>query len=185
MPAIAFLFRKEDRCSVQKILAAILGFLAVISVNLEGLDLVFGVGELLIIVASFCSMLGQMVSKNAYDRYEPSHTVAYAQFLGGAALVAVGAYFGGRIGRITPQSIAVLAYICLASITANLLWNTLIKYNDMSRLAVLKSMDPLFASLFSALLLGENILKPTYLIAVGLIVLAIAISNYKKEPKKE
>ena len=77
------------------------------------------------------------------------------------------------------QSIAVLGYICFASIAANILWNTLIKYNDMSKLAVLKSMDPMFASLFSALLLGENILKPTYLIATALIILAVAVSNYK------
>jgi len=40
-------------------------------------------------------------------------------------------------------------------------------------------MDPLFASLFSVLLLGENILEPTYLIATAFIILAIAVSNYK------
>lgn len=179
VPCIAFLFRKDDKFSFYKVFAAILGFSSVIIINLDGMNLVFGIGEILIILASFSSMFGQMASKNIYDKYEPTYIVAYSQLLGGVVLVISGLIFGGSIGGFSLQSIAVLGYICFASITANLLWNTLIKYNDMSKLAVLKSMDPLFASLFSALLLGENILKPTYLIATSLIILAIAVSNYK------
>lgn len=179
VPCIAFLFRKDDKFSFYKVFATILGFSSVIIINLEGMNLVFGIGEILIILASFSSMFGQMASKNIYDKYKPTYIVAYSQLLGGVILVISGLIFGGSIGKISLQSIAVLGYICFASITANLLWNTLIKYNDMSKLAVLKSMDPLFASLFSALLLGENILKPTYLIATALIILAIAVSNHK------
>jgi len=179
VPCIAFLFRKDDKFSFYKVFAAILGFSSVIIINLEGMNFVFGIGEFLIILASFSSMFGQMASKNIYDKYKPTYIVAYSQLLGGVILVISGLIFGGSIGKISLQSIAVLGYICFASITANLLWNTLIKYNDMSKLAVLKSMDPLFASLFSALLLGENILKPTYLIATAFIILAIAVSNYK------
>lgn len=179
VPCIAFLFRKDDKFSFYKVFAAILGFLSVIIINLDGMNLVFEIGEILIILASFSSMFGQMASKNIYDKYKPTYIVAYSQLLGGVILVISGLIFGGSIGMISLQSIAVLGYICFASITANLLWNTLIKYNDMSKLAVLKSMDPLFASLFSALLLGEDILKPTYLIATSLIILAIAVSNHK------
>lgn len=184
VPCIAFLFRKDDKFSFYKVFAAILGFSSVIIINLEGMNLVFGMGEILIILASFSSMLGQMASKNIYDKYKPTYIVAYAQLLGGIILVISGLIFGGSIGKISLQSIAVLGYICFASITANLLWNTLIKYNDMSKLAVLKSMDPLFASLFSALLLGENILKPTYLAATVLIVTAIYVSNHVSKTKK-
>ena len=181
VPCIAFLFRKDDKFSFYKVFAAILGFSSVIIINLDGMNLVFGIGEILIILASFSSMFGQMASKNIYDKYKPTYIVAYSQLLGGVILVISGLIFGGSVGKISLQSIAVLGYICFASITANLLWNTLIKYNDMSKLAVLKSMDPLFASLFSAILLGENILKPTYLIATVLIILAIAASNYKSK----
>ena len=177
VPCIAFLFRKDDKFSLYKVFAAILGFLSVIIINLDGMNFVLGIGEIMIILASFSSMFGQMASKNIYDKYKPTYIVAYSQLLGGIVLVISGLIFGGSIGKISLQSIAVLGYICFASITANLLWNTLIKYNDMSKLAVLKSMDPLFASLFSALLLRENILKPTYLIGIALIILAISVSN--------
>ena len=184
VPCIAFLFRKEDKFSFYKVFAAILGFLSVIIINLDGMNLVFGIGEILIILASFSSMFGQMASKNIYDKYEPTYIVAYSQLSGGIMLVISGLLFGGNIGEISLKSIAVLIYICFASITANILWNTLIKYNDMSKLAVLKSMDPLFASLFSALLLGENILKPTYLAAIVLIITAVYVSNYVSKTKK-
>ena len=132
-------------------------------------------------------MFGQMASKNVYDKYEPTYIVAYAQLMGGLILVIAGLLSGGSIGKISYESIGVLGYICAASITANILWNTLIKYNAMSKLAVLKSMDPLFASLFSALLLGENILKPTFLAATLLIIAAIYISNktYKNKSEKQ
>ena len=187
VPCIAFLFRKDDKFSVHKIFAALLGFSSVIIINLQGMNFIFGLGEILIILASFCSMFGQMASKNVYDKYEPTYIVAYAQLMGGLILVIAGLLSGGSIGMISFESIGVLGYICAASITANILWNTLIKYNAMSKLAVLKSMDPLFASLFSALLLGENILKPTFLAATLLIIVAIYISNktYKNKSGKQ
>lgn len=184
VPCIAFLFRKDDKFSLYKVFAAILGFSSVIIINLDGMNFVLGIGEILIILASFSSMFGQMASKNIYDKYKPTYIVAYSQLLGGIILVISGLIFGGSIGTISLQSVAVLGYICFASITANLLWNTLIKYNDMSKLAVFKSMDPLFASLFSALLLGENILKPTYLIGIVLIILAISVSNHKPKSRR-
>ena len=184
VPCIAFLFRKDDKFSIRKIVAAILGFISVIIINIDGMNFVFGIGEILIILASFSSMFGQMTSKNVYDKYSPTYIVAYAQLLGGAVLVVSGLLFGGSIGTVSLKSIAVLGYICFASITANLLWNTLIKYNDMSKLAVLKSMDPLFASMFSAILLGENIFKITYIIATAFIIIAVAISNYSFQKQK-
>ena len=177
VPAIVCFFRKDDRFSMRKLFAAMLGFMAVLAVSMDGTSFRLGAGEILIILASFSSMFGNLVSKNVYDKEDPVYIVAYGQLFGGIVLVAVGLLFGGRIGHISWESIGVLAYICAASITANLLWNTLIKYNDMSRLAVLKSMDPLFASLFSALLLRENIWKITYLVAVALVICAVLVSN--------
>ena len=87
VPCIAFLFRKDDKFSFYKVLAAILGFSSVIIINLEGMNLVFGIGEFLIILASFSSMFGQMASKNIYDKYKPTYIIAYSQLLGGVILV--------------------------------------------------------------------------------------------------
>ena len=78
VPCIAFLFRKDDKFSLYKVFAAILGFLSVIIINLDGMNFVLEIGEIMIILASFSSMFGQMASKNIYDKYEPTYIVAYA-----------------------------------------------------------------------------------------------------------
>lgn len=39
------------------------------------------------------------------------------------------------------------------------------------------------ASIFSAILLGENIFKITYIIATVFIVIAIAVSNFQKDKR--
>jgi len=105
----------------------------------------------------------------------------FGEFFGGALMFAGGLIFGGKFGATDGASLAVLAYICAASIAANLIWNTLIKYNNISTLAVLKSADPLFASIFSGLLLGENILNRQFLFALILICSAIVLSNFKRK----
>ena len=101
VPCIAFMFRKDDKFSVRKMVAALLGFSSVIIINLKGMNLVFGIGEILIILASFSSMFGQMASKNIYDKYDPTYIIAYAQLLGGIILVISGLAFGGSIGTIS------------------------------------------------------------------------------------
>ena len=184
LPCLIFLVRKDDKFSLRKVIAAILGFIAVISINLDGMSLAFGMGEILIIAASFTSAIGQVSAKGYYNRFSPSYIVAWGQLFGGALMFAGGLIFGGKFGAINGASLAVLAYICAASIAANLIWNTLIKYNNISTLAVLKSADPLFASIFSGLLLGENILNLQFLFALLLICFAIVLSNFMPNFKK-
>ena len=181
VPCVMFMIRKDEKFSIYKVIAGILGFVSVIVINLDGMNFIFGIGELIVILASFSSVTGQIISKNVYDRYHPARVVAYSQLIGGLTLLGMGYMLGGRITVWTISSVAVLLYICAASIVANLIWNTLIKYNDMSKLSVLKSADPIFASAFSATLLGENILRPEFVIAICLVVSAILISNIRKK----
>jgi len=75
------------------------------------------------------------------------------------------------------------AYICFASVSAYLTWNILLKYNSLSKLAVIKFAEPLFAVILSGLILNENIFKITYLLALLLILTAILIENLKQKNK--
>jgi drug/metabolite transporter (DMT)-like permease len=183
LPCFIFLFRKEDRFSVRKVAAAVLGFIATLVLSIDGLSFSFGLGEALIVAASFSVTIGQVTAKNFYDRFSPAFIVAWAQLFGGAVMLLIGALLGGGVEQLDAKSIAVLAYICAASISANLIWNTLIKYNDMSYLAVLKSADPLFAVVLSGLLLHENIWKWNYLLALIIITAAVLTVNFKKKAK--
>lgn len=180
----AFLFRKEDKFSVTKLLGGMLGFISIIAVNLDGLEFSFGIGDFLILGASVCSVASNIISKNAFDRLDPVHTIAYAQFLGGVTLTLTGIVMGGKVPLVTPKAILILVYICFASVTGYALWNILVKYNDLSRMSILKFFEPLFGVVFSGILLGENILRLKYFISFLLIASAVLIINMPKKNRK-
>lgn len=91
---------------------------------------------------------------------------------------------GGKITYIDIKALLVFVYICAASISAYLIWNILLKYNSLSKMAVIKFAEPLFAVVLSGLILGENVFKLSYLTALMLILVAILIENIKQKEKK-
>lgn len=177
----AFLFRKEDKFTFRKLIGGLLGFLSIIIVSLDGLEFHFGIGDLLILCASVCSVSSSIISKNAFDRLDPVHTLAYAQFYGGALLTIAGLILGGRIPHVSLSALLLLGYICASSVVAYALWNVLVKYNDLSKMSIIKFFEPLFGVIFSGLLLGENIFRLTYLLSFIIIAAAVLIINVHRE----
>lgn len=173
----AFLFRKEDKFTPAKLIGGLLGFASIIIVNIKGMNLILTMYDFLIISASFCSVISTIVSKNAYDTYSPMVITAWAQLLGGVVLLGLGLLLGGKFSRFDGQSIAVLGYICFASCIGYYLWNMLLKYNDMSRLNIIKFSETMFAAVCSWVLLGENIFRVEYFSAFLLVCIGIMIGN--------
>jgi drug/metabolite transporter (DMT)-like permease len=79
--------------------------------------------------------------------------------IGGAALLAAGYAMGGGLGRFTPASAALLAYLALLSSLAISIWSLLLKYNRVSLVTAFNFMVPVFGALLSAVFLGESILE--------------------------
>ena len=174
----AFLFNKSDKFSVRKVIAGVLGFVGIIVVNMNGgFTLDFGWGEVMVILASFMSVAGNVISKKAYQKLSPPFLVAHSQFVGGAILTIAGILMGGRFGCISLNGILLFAYILFASIVSYLLWNQLVKYNDISKMATIKYLEPVFGVLIGGVMRHEDILKLNYLLAFVVIILAILVSN--------
>ena len=70
-----------------------------------------------------------------------------------------------------------MGYICLASIVSYCIWFIIVKDGELSKLFIIKFAEPVFACIFSAVLLGENIFRVQYLFAFILIMCGIIISN--------
>ena len=185
LSCFAFLFIKDDKFSVAKLVAGILGFLGIIVTNFDGGKFTFGLGDAFLILASGSSVVATVISKKIINKINPLQLVAYSQFFGGVILYMGGLLLGGRITHIDTNSVLVFAYICVTSITAYSLWNMLIKYNDLSKLSVIKFTEPLFAVVFSGMLLGEDIFKLNYLIAFIIILVAILLVNKKHKRRSE
>ena len=178
----AFLFDKSDKFTVNKIIAAVLGFAGIIATAYDGNAIVFKLGDLLLLLASACSAAGTIVSKKATQKMSPVKFVAYSQLFGGVFLLLAGLALGGRLPIINLRSIGVFLYICTASIIAYTIWNILLKKNSISKLSVIKFTEPLFAVIFSGIILGEEIFKLTYLVALLLMLAALIVEH--REPKK-
>lgn len=177
LSCFSFLFIKEERFSVAKMLAGVLGFLGIVITAIDGNRVVFAVGDVLLLLSSLCTVCSTIISKRSFSRIDPVRLVAFSQLLGGLCLLICGICMGGRIGSINAKAVLVFVYICAASIAAYVLWNLLLKHNSLAKLSIIKFSEPLFAVLFSGLWLHENIWKLTYLFALLTVLAAILLCN--------
>lgn len=179
----SFVFVKEDRPTVKKIFSAALGFLGIVSLNLNDTGLHFSLGDVLILCASFCTVLSNVVGKKVFAAVSPITATGISQFFGGVVLLAAGVLLGGTVNFAPDASLLVMAYICTASIVSYCIWYKIVKHGELSKLFIIKFAEPVFACVFGAFILGENIWKLQYALAFVLICAGIVISNLHSRRK--
>ena len=179
----SFLFIKEDTPTVKKIVAAAVGFLGIIVLNINSEGFSFALGDLLILCASFCTVFSNVISKKVFVKVSPITSTGISQLFGGIVLLAVGFAMGGNVHFRWDCSLLIMVYICVASIVSYCIWFGIVKKGELSKLFIIKFAEPVFACIFSAVILGENILKWQYLISFALISAGILISNIRPNKK--
>ena len=177
----SFLFIKEDKPTVKKILAAAIGFLGIISLNISADGFSFALGDLLILCASFCTVFSNVISKKVFEKVSPITATGISQLFGGIVLLVLGLAMGGSVQFRPDASLGIMAYICIASIVSYCIWFGIVKNGELSKLFIIKFAEPVFACIFGAILLDENIWKPQYLVAFLLISGGICISSLSKK----
>lgn len=169
------LFFKDDKLTIKKFIGVLLGFAGIIAINANGNGISFNVGDALIIAASFCTVFSNVISKKVFQTVHPIASTGVSQLFGGIVLVIVGIIMGGNV--VMKDSLWIMGYICLASIVSYCIWFGIVKNGELSKLFIIKFAEPVFATIFAAVLLNENIFRVQYLIAFVLITLGISISN--------
>jgi len=177
----SFIFIKEDKPTAQKILAALVGFLGIIALNISADGFSFSIGDLLILCASFCTVFSNVISKKVFDKVSPITSTGISQLFGGVVLLIVGLVMGGNVRFAWDASLWIMVYICAASIVSYCIWFGIVKNGELSGLFIIKFAEPVFACVFGAILLGENIWRIQYLVAFLLISGGIWISNIKRK----
>lgn len=184
--AACFIFRTE-KFNLIKLLGCILGFGGVILINLGG-DFSFTftlLGEGFVIFSGLSSAIAAGLVK-IFAKHEDTTALCGWQFLcGGILLVIIGLSAGGRITHIDVGAAFMLLYLGFLSACAFTLQGFLLRYNPVSKVAVFKSTNPLFGSVFSALILGETsqLLSWFTLIALVLVCTGIFVINKFGEKK--
>ena len=183
---IASLIFRQEKLTLRKIIACVLGFAGIIVVNLNGLDSSFvfiGDGFVLIsaISLAFSSVLMKIFSKHE----EPVLISGYQFIIGGIFMILIGIIFGGRITIPDFGAVAILIYLSALSAVAYALWGVLLKHNPVSRVTIFNFSTPFFGTVLSILLLSEDAgTGPINIIATLLLVSAgIFLLNF--QPKKK
>lgn len=180
----AFLFFKNEKFNIIKIIGALIGFGGIIAINYSGQGIVFTTGDILIVMASLCSVIASIMSKKTLEHNSPFWISGISSLSGGIILFVAACILGADMVEISLETVAVYAYVCAAAIGASLLWLKVLKSESISKLFIIKFAEPLFACFFSAILLGENIIKLQYLIAFVLISFGIVLGNKSEEKKR-
>lgn len=183
--AFSFVFFKEDKFSIWKLTGAFLGFAGIVSLNFESFSIKIGIGEVLIIIASFCTVVSSLVTKKRASNIDAVVVTGYSQLIGGIVLFAVGICAGGNLGKFSWVGMGTFSYICIASIISYCLWYGILKNSHLSILFIIKFTEPLFACVFGAILLGENIFRWQYLIASVFVLLGVLLGATQKEIKNK
>ena len=183
---LAHFIYKNDKIDFNKIVGCIIGFLGVIVVNLDGSNLMETSfkfkGEGFIMLSALMLSISSIYSKKVTRNKDASIVTGYQLFIGGIILIVLGLVFGGNLTGFTIKSSLLLIYMALISSVAFAIWTQLLKYNKVSTICVFNFLIPVFGSVLSAIVLGDDIFNVKILIA--LILVSIGIFLVYKEKRK-
>lgn len=195
---VAALLFKQERLTAPKVIGCILGFAGVVIINLSGsgfnLDMTFW-GEGCIFISTIAYAFSSVFIKR-FSRYERPFTLSSYQFMvGGFGLCMAGLgmwdykhFMGAEADqkRITEafagvakngtetvlQAVLILLLLAGISAVAYSLWGVLLKYNEVSRVAVYGFLTPIFGVLFSTIFLKEDSAQSVSAVVIALILVS-------------
>ena len=182
----ALIFRQE-KISIKKMVACVVGFAGIVVVNLSGLEPNVNIGDVFVLLSTVSLAVSSVLIKR-YSQHEDPVVISGYQFILGGAVMCIGALcFGGRVYLNDFRGILVLLYLALLSAVAYSVWGILLKHNPVSRVTVFTFMTPVFGVLLSLLLLKseDSTVDPINLILCLILVSAgIFILNYQGQKKE-
>ena len=184
--SVAFLFFKNEKFSIWKILGAVVGFSGIVAINFNSSGVsALTLGDCMILLASVCTVISSILTKKTVEGCSAFLLTGISQLFGGVLLAIASLVLGGGEMTLTVIGVLVFLYICTASTVAYLLWNHLLKTSEVSNMLVIKFAEPMFACIFGAVLLGEDIFRWQYPVAFILISGGILLANKRIREKNE
>lgn len=182
---LAGIFFKTDRLTLLKIVGCVIGFTGVFFVNFGKVNFatVTLLGDFLVLMSAVCSGFGNVITKKITGNRNPVMLTAFQLFSGGVLLIFAGLIMGGKTDFTSVTSVAILLWLAFVSAVAFLLWTVLLRYHPVSRITVFNMLVPIFGTIWSGILLGEEIFKWQNFVSLILISAGIIIVNGKGDKK--
>ncbi len=173
---ISSLIFRQEKLTPKKIIGCLLGFIGIVLINLNGLELSMNfLGDGFVLLSSIAYATSSVLMKRFSKREDPVVISGYQFIVGGTLLCTIGIIFGGRIEISDIIGLLVLIYLALLSAVAYSLWGVLLKHNDVSKVAIFSSTTPIFGTVLSMLMLTENTSVEPLNMILTLVLLAVGI----------
>lgn len=179
---ISSLVFKQEKLSLKKVAACILGVVGIVVINLDGLEFTMNfTGDGFVLISAIAYSVSSSLIKR-FSKYEDPVVISGYQFIfGGLVMVTVGLSMGGEVVFSGIKSYAVIGYLSLLSAVAYSLWGVLLKNNPVSKVSIYSFMIPVFGTFLSMLMLDEatRVSTGSLIITLILICTGIFLINYK------
>lgn len=182
---VAALIFRQEKITVKKLIACVIGFAGIIIVNLNGLLPSINFGDVSVLISAAASGVSAVLTKRFSSDEDPVIISGYQFFMGGILMVIIGLSFGGAISLGSTTGTLVLLYLGMLSAVAYSLWGVLLKYNSVSKVTIFSFMTPVFGVLLSKIMLTDSgdVHIINLVLALLLVCAGIFMLNFK--PKNE
>ncbi len=180
---ISCLIFRQEKLTLKKMIACIVGFAGIIAVNLNGLDFSMNfMGDAFVLLSGVSLGVSSVLIKKFSSREDPVVISGYQFMIGGTVMIIAGACLGGSVDLSDPRGVGVLLYLSALSAVAYALWGVLLKYNPVSRVTIFSFMTPVFGVLLTKLMLPEEsgVSIVNLLISLVLVCIGVFMLNYVK-----
>ena len=174
----------DDKISVSKIIGCILGIAGIVAINIQpGADFFSDItlrGDGMILLNACCAGFGGIITRIVSKKMNMMQATGQSMMIGGALLLIIGLVAGTNSSwSLNIKGIFVLIILIMISAGCFAIYNELLAYHPISKIAIYNALIPVLGVIFAALLLKEE-LKWQYFIAVMMVACGIYLVNKKE-----
>lgn len=148
----------KNRPGVGKLAGVLIGMAGVVSACLSGIGGGISLaGEGALFLSAVFIAVGNIVNKKASVQMNPMLVTGSHLSCGGLMLLVTGICLGGSFAIADVQSGLLMAYMVFISAAGFGIWSYLLKHYKVENVAVFMFLTPIFGTLMSALILGEQL----------------------------
>ena len=133
----------------------------------------------MILLNALCAAFGGVITRMVSRKMNMMRATGLSMLIGGALMLAFGFLFGAdSVWKWSVKGLAILLVLILVSAVCFGVYNELLAYHPISKIAIYNALIPVLGVFFAAILLHER-LKWQYFVAVLMVALGIYFVNRK------
>ena len=179
---------KDDVFSCKKVIGCILGFSGIVIINIAPADAFFTnisfKGDGMIILNACCAAAGGIITKLISKKMDMMVATGYSMSIGGLMLILIGKASGIQCPwNISLKGLCIVVLLILISAVCFSIYNMLLAYHPISKVAIYNALIPVLGVIFSCILLKEPFMWQ-YILAGGIVASGIYVINKNGNFKK-